>query len=78
MAPSGWWRVVAVTYEQDGARWIPVVKHEMYGPTQERAIEVYQAHMRSDGFLRACSLTPGGGAYQGTPCRTEAHLERIP
>lgn len=54
----GWWRVVAMTWElaADGATWIPTVRHEMYGPTQERAIEVYQAHMQSDAFLRGCTM----------------------
>ena len=72
--PRGWWRVVAVSYELDGARWVPVVRHEMYGPTQERAIEVYQAHMESDAFLRGCTTSR---RYDGIQCTTETHLEQV-
>lgn len=72
--PRGWWRIVAMTYEWDGAQWIPVVRHELYGPTYERAIEVYQAHMQSDRFLNACST---GGAFGDVRCRTETHAEQL-
>jgi hypothetical protein len=73
--PRGWFRVVALTSEWDGYAWIPTVRHEMYGQTQERALEVFRAHMESDAFLRGCSST---GNYQGTTCRTETIVEQIP
>lgn len=63
-----------MTYEWDGAQWIPVVRHELYGPTYERAVEVYQAHMRSDRFLSACSTS---GHFGDVRCRTETHAEQI-
>jgi hypothetical protein len=78
--PSGWWRVVAMTYEADAAgNWIPVLRHEMYGPTQERAIEVYQAHMATDAFLHACSTSGRFQTSRGIiTCRTETELQRVP
>lgn len=70
------WRVVAVTYETtpDGGE-IPVVRHELYGPTRERALEVLEAHMRSDRFLRDCVLTR---QFEGrVECRTALRVEWI-
>lgn len=74
--PRGWWRVVAMTYETSdgGASWVPVVRHEMYGPTRARALEVFQAHLESDAFLRGCTMHQ---RYAGIVCRTETHVEQL-
>jgi hypothetical protein len=74
-APRGWFRVVALTSEWDGYAWIPTVRHEMYGATRERALEVFAAHMQSDAFLRGCTTRQ---SYEGTTCRTESIVEQIP
>lgn len=59
------WRIVALTYElAPGSAWVPVVRHEFYGPTPERALEVRAAHMRSDAFLRACETGRFGPGVQ--------------
>lgn len=73
--PRGWFRVVALTSEWDGYGWVPTVRHEMYGETHERALEVFAAHMESDAFLRGCTMR---GSYERTTCRTESYVERIP
>jgi len=69
-------RVVAITYEKlpDGSSWVPVVRHEFYGPSPERAVGVYHAHLESDAFLRGCQT----GHYQGIECRTMVYqVERM-
>ena len=74
---AGYWRVVAVTYEwdEDGSEWLPVVRHELYGPTRKRALEVYAAHLRSDAFLRACVKSD---VFAGrVRCRTRVRVERM-
>jgi hypothetical protein len=78
------WRIVAVTYElADDGREIPVVRHELYGDTRERAVEVLEAHCKSDRFLRACLPAikrPGvtWSKFEGrVECRTTVRLERI-
>jgi hypothetical protein len=70
------WRVVAVTFELgDDGREIPVVRHELYGPTKERALEVLGAHIKSDRFLRDCTMR---GQFEGrVRCRTSLRLEWI-
>lgn len=73
--PRGWYRVVALTSEWDGYGWVPTVRHEMYGETADRALEVFRAHMETDAFLRGCTTT---GNFRGITCKTESIVERIP
>ncbi len=61
------WRLVGITYELDaGGQWLPVVRHEFYGPTAERTIEVRDRHLQADAFLRGCE----SGSYGPIQCRT--------
>ena len=69
------WRVAVDTYEWDGAVWVLTVRHELYGGTRERALEVLAAHLRSDAFLRQCMH---GGRFDGVVCRTTVQIERRP
>lgn len=76
-APLPPWRLVAMTYERndDGTGETLVVRHEFYGATEQRAVEIYHAHLQSDAFLRGCTY---GGHYGPIVCRTETFLERLP
>lgn len=68
------WRLVASTFERTGPdAWILVVRHEFYGGTRERSIEVYEAHLRADAFLRGCTQDHSYGAIE---CRTEITIEK--
>ena len=50
------YRIVALTYElSDAGVWVPVVRHEFYGNTPERALRVWGAHLETDSFLRECT-----------------------
>jgi len=55
------------TYElgADNA-WILVVEHVFYGPTPERAKEIYAAHLKTDAFLSSCVT----GRFKDITCRT--------
>lgn len=66
--PSPLWRVVALTSEQrpDGS-WVAVVRHEFYGDTPQRAIHVYEAHLKTDAFLAQCQR----GRFDGVVCYTQ-------
>lgn len=62
--PRGLWRLIVMTYELDGERWVPVVRHEFYGDSAEACRQVFGAHMAADAFLRECTTegSYGGGA----------------
>jgi hypothetical protein len=47
----------------------PIVVHRFQGLTQAEALSYYQAHLKTDAFLRGCATTHQFG---NTPCRTEA------
>lgn len=61
------WRMVGLTYELDAAgQWVPVVRHEFYGATKERTLEVRARHLEADAFLRGCEY----GGYGQIVCHT--------
>ncbi len=65
------WRIVQNIYEGDERE--PTLTHVFYGETRKRAGEVYQAHMRSDSFMRDCVTQ---GRFSDFSCRAESYLER--
>jgi hypothetical protein len=51
-----------------------IVRHMFYGNTKERAWAVYQAHLRSDAFLRGCEER---GHYGTVACSTRWRLVEL-
>lgn len=61
------WRLVGITYELDrDGDWRPVVRHEFYGSSPARTLEIRARHLEADAFLRGCEA----GAYGAITCRT--------
>lgn len=61
-------------YETEVGTDYPVVEHRFFGSTQQQAIDVYNAHRRTDEFLRGCDDRRKWG---GIECVTTVHFERI-
>jgi hypothetical protein len=66
------WRIVQHIYEGEDTE--PVLTHVFYGETRERAEQVYQAHLGTDSFMRACSLT---GYFRNFTCHALDQLEHL-
>lgn len=67
------YRVVHQITEGNDPR--PVVTHLFHGDTPEEAMAVYEAHRKTDAFLRACDSK---GSFEGrVTCHSAAHLERV-
>lgn len=67
------WCITVETYEESDPR--PVVTHKFWGDTKEEAEGVYQAHLKSDAFFRACA-SPEGGTFEGRfKCRSKAWIQ---
>jgi hypothetical protein len=67
-------RVVTLTSELDAGAWVPVVRHEFFGQTLGEAFAVYQAHLRTDAFLAACTAA-GRAQFDGITCETRVWFE---
>lgn len=48
------WVLVVDTYEHDGGNKFPIVTHQFRGKTKSEALGYYQAHLKTDEFLRGC------------------------
>jgi len=46
------WKIVHHTMENDDPR--PIVTHIFYGDTRAEVMHVYEAHRKSDKFIREC------------------------
>lgn len=65
------YKIVVKTFEEGETD--PVVVHELYGSTPEEARGVFQAHMKSDAFLRDCIKR---GLFAGRIlCRNEVQMK---
>lgn len=69
------WALNVRTFEQqqDGS-WRLVLQHSFFGATQEEAQGIFQAHMRTDQFLRDCTTS---GHWQNVTCRSEATWQQL-
>lgn len=67
------YRVVHEIFEGDERK--PTVVHYFYGDTAEEAMHVYEAHKKSDAFLRQCDEK---GNFEGRfKCRSYATIEKL-
>lgn len=66
------WRIVQNIYE--GAETEPTLTHVFYGESRERAEQVYNAHLKSDSFMLACTTMR---RFRDFTCRAESHLEHL-
>jgi hypothetical protein len=48
------WRLVVDIYEPGGGHDYPIVRHVFAGDTREEAEGYFDAHMKTDAFLRGC------------------------
>lgn len=65
-------RIVQDIYEGDELE--PTLTHVFYGETRERAREVYQAHMGTDAFMRACVTRR---QFRDFSCHALSRMERL-
>lgn len=66
------WTLIVESYEPSHR--YPIVVHHFSGDTKQEAEGYYQAHLKSDAFLRQCMAT---GMFQGkVPCPSRVRWER--
>lgn len=66
------WAVIHDIYEEGNP--IPVVRHIFMGQSQEEALGYYEAHRKTDAFLRSCD---DRGRWGGIDCKTEGWVDQI-
>lgn len=68
------YRLVHSIYEPEGAGMrYPILQHVFIGKTREEAIGYFDAHRKTDAFLRGCEER---GRWQAVKCVTTLHWER--
>ena len=66
------WRIVQNIYENEETE--PTLTHVFYGETQERAQQVFDAHMKTDAFMRGCVTND---RFRDFACHAQNHFERF-
>lgn len=66
------WRIVQHIFE--GEESAPTLTHIFYGETRERALAVYNAHMKTDSFMRACTIER---QFRDFRCHARSHFEHL-
>lgn len=65
MAVARWTYIVDI-YEPSVGFDYPVVEHRFHGKTKAEALAYFQAHMKTDSFLRGCVEK---SRWERVPCR---------
>jgi len=65
------WRVVQHIYENVETE--PTLTHVFYGETLDRAWAVFNAHMQTDSFMRACTTER---RFRDFACHARCYVER--
>ena len=58
---------------------MPVVRHIFYAPTRAKALAYYEAHLKSDAFMRECTVKGNfRGKFKCSVKMARARLKMIP